>query len=135
MAQGGFGVVFKVSVSSTLTAVADVLEAGFPEFERMVAEATGHDAAGGYAKFVSTGKRKLNEFTIKVAWSKNVTTHAAMRTAFDSETPLAMSIADPDAEETIAFDGLITKVARAGEQEDVYVAEITIQPTGQPTIS
>lgn len=135
MVQGGFGVVLKIDVGTVLTAVTKVVDVGFPEFEKILAESTAHDSAGGYAEFVATGKRRLNEFTCTLTWDTAESTHAAMVTAFDSDAAVSFSVNDPDAIETISFEGHIRTIGRISEQEDAYKAEVAIQPTGQPTIA
>jgi len=135
MVQGGFGVDLKIDVGTVLTAITHVVDVGFPEFEKLLAESTGHDSAGGYAEWVATGKRKLNGFTCTLTWDTNEATHAAVVTAFDSDAPVSFSINDPDADETIAFEGHIRTIGRISEQEDAYKAEVAIQPTGQPVIT
>lgn len=134
--EGGFGLSLKITVGTSLTAVTFLLEGEIPEFERFVAEATPHNATGGWAKFVGTGKRKLNEFKVTLGWDSDETTHAAMVTAFDSDSSVNMSVISPDGtDETIAFAAFITKMGRISEQEDAYKCEVTIQPTGKPTIT
>lgn len=135
-AEGGFGLQVKITVGTSLTAIAYMVEGEVPEFERFVAEATPHSATGGWAKFVSTGKRKMNEFKVTLAWDSDDTTHGAIRTAFDSETAVNMSVISPDgSDETIAFGAFITKIGLVAEQEDYYKADVSIQPTGKPTIT
>ena len=135
-AEGGFGLQVKITVGTTLTAIVYLVEGEIPEFERFVAEATPHSATGGWAKFVSTGKRKLNEFKITLAWDKGDTSHAAIHTAFDAETAVNMNVTSPDgSDEVIAFSAFITKIGRVAEQEDYYKCEVSIQPTGKPTIT
>ena len=133
--QGGFGAVLKVMISTTLTVVTNLKEVEFPVFEKILAEATGHDATGGWTTYVDTGKRKLNSFKVKLGWDKSATTHAAMLTAFTATTALSMSVQDPAATEIIAFSGFIQKVGRVAEQEEEYVCNVEIQPTGAPTIT
>jgi hypothetical protein len=134
MVQGGFGVILSIDVGTVLTAVTKVMDVGFPEFEKILAESTAHDSAGGYYEAVATGKRKLNEFTCTLTWDTAQATHAAVVTAFDSDAAVSFSIQDPDGDETISFEGHIRTVGRIAEQEDVYKAEVAIAPTGQPTI-
>lgn len=135
-AEGGFGLQVKITVGTALTAIAYMVEGEIPEFERFVAEATPHSATGGWAKFVSTGKRKLNEFKVTLAWDSDDTTHGAIRTAFDAETSVNMNVISPDGtDETIAFAAFITKIGLIAEQEDYYKCEVSIQPTGKPTIT
>lgn len=135
MTQGGFGVDLKIDVGTVLTTVTKVMEIGFPEFEKILAESTGHDSAGGYAEHVATGKRRLNEFEVTLAWDNNEATHANIRTLFDSDAAASCSIADPDGDETIAFEAHIRLVAMESDQEDVLKTRVAIQPTGQPTIT
>lgn len=134
--EGGFGLSVKITVGTSLTAFTYMIEGEIPEFERFIAEATPHSSTGGWAVFVSTGKRKMNEFKVTLGWDSDEATHAAVRTAFDAEAPVNMSVVSPDGtDETIAFAALITKIGLITEQEDYYKAEVTIQPTGKPTIT
>jgi predicted secreted protein len=133
--QGGYGLVIKLEIAASLTAIAHVLEADFPEFEKLLAEVTAHDSPSGYAEYISTGKRKLGEFTMTLLWDADAATHAAIVAAFNSDATINMSVQDPDGVEVISFAAHVTKVGRQAEQEEGYQAEITIQPTGVPTIS
>lgn len=132
--QGGFGALLKINTGS-LTTIAGVMETDFPEFEKLVAESTGHDATSGYATWVATGKRQLNEFTATLAWDDTQATHAAIVTAFAADTVVGMSIQDPDGQEIIAFSAHVVKVNRISAQDDILKAEITFQPTGAPSIT
>lgn len=133
--QGGFGVVLKIMVSTTLTAVAKVLDVDFPKFKKFVAENTGHDATSGWYTAISTGKRRLEPFQATLEWDSVAATHAAIQTAFDSDAAVSMSIEDPDGVEVIAFSGIIEEIERVGKQEDTYKAVVLIHPTGAPTIT
>lgn len=132
--QGGFGLVLKINTGS-LTTVVDVLESDFPEQEKVVAENTAHDSSGGYAEYVATGKRRLSEFTATLAWDDTAATHAALLTNLAADTSVGFSIQDPDGQEVIAFSGHVTMIKRISDQEETYKAEVTIQPTGAPTIT
>lgn len=133
--QGGYGLTIKIQVSATLTTIVHVLEADMPEFEKVLAEVTAHDSAGGYAEHIATGKRKINEFEMTLLWDKAAATHAAVIAAFNSDSPVNMSVADPDGAETIAFSAHVYKMGRVSEQEEGYQCKVSIQPTGQPTIT
>ena len=135
MVQGGFGVVLSIDVGTVLTALTKVVDTPFPEFEKMLAESTTHDSTGGYYESVATGKRRLNEFEVTLTWDTAQATHAAVVTAFESDAAVSFSIADPNGEETITFEGHLRTIGRVSEQEDVYKAMVGISPTGQPTIS
>ena len=132
---GGFGLVVKISISSTLTAITEVIEGEIPEFEKFIAEMTPHSATGGYATHVATGKRKMNEFKLTLGWDSDDSTHAAIIAAFDSNDAVNMSVVSPAADETIAFAAHITKLGRISAQEDGYKCDVTIQPTGAPNIT
>jgi predicted secreted protein len=136
MAQtGGFGCIVRINITATLTVIADVVELKFPEFERTVADITAHDSTNGWAEYIATGMRKMSEFTMTVVWDDGATTHAALLTNFNSATSVNMNIQDPLGQEVIAFAAFITKIARSGEMDDAFKAEITVQPTGAPTIT
>ncbi len=134
-AIGGMGLLVKIDISATLTTIASMIEGEIPEFEKFLAEATPHNATSGYAQFVATGKFKMNEFKVTLAWDKDDSTHAAIRTAFNSTSAVSMSVVSPGSDETIAFSAFINKLGRVAEQEDYYKCEVTITPTGAPTIS
>lgn len=133
--QGGYGVVLKIMVSTTLTAVANLKDIDFPKFTKFVAESTAHDSTSGYYTAVATGKRRLEPFTATLGWDDSDTTHAAIVTAFDSDAAVSMSIEDPGGAEVIAFSAHIEAISRIAKQEDEYVAEVSIHPTGAATIT
>ena len=134
MTQGGFGTTVKIKVTSTLIAITHAQEVEFPEFEKILATVTGHDAPGGYEEIIATGKRKLNSFKLKLTWDISEVTHAAVMAAFNSDETVDMSVEDPDSDEVIAFAAHVFKVGRVAEQEEGYVCEVEIQPTGIPVI-
>ena len=135
--EGGMGVQVKITVGTSLTAIAEVQEGSeMPKFKKFLAEATPHSATGGWAKMVATGKRKAEPFKVVLAWDSDDTTHAAIATAFDSENPVNMAVVSPDgSDETISFSAHIEEIARIPGQEDYYKAEVMIHPTGKPTIT
>ena len=133
--QGGMGVDFKIDVSSTLTVIAHLLDVDDLEFEKFLAEMTGHDASGGYAEWVDTGKRKINPLSCTIGWDDSESTHAEIISVFDATSAVDMSIEDPGGTEIVAFSAHIQKMGRVYKQEDGYKAKVTIQPTGAPTIT
>lgn len=135
--QGGFGLKVKIMVSTTLTAIADLLDADFPTMEKVLAEMTAHPTSGatGWDVAVDTGKRKSSEFMMELGWDDTVATHAAIQTAFDATTAVSMSIEDPEGSEVIAFSAHIRSIQRIGKQEDGYKARVMVKPTGAPTIT
>ena len=47
--QGGYGLKCKITVGTTLTAIANVLDCEFPKFIKVVKEFTAHDADTGWS--------------------------------------------------------------------------------------
>mgnify|MGYP000894144957 CR=1 FL=1 len=132
---GGFGLIVKIDIASTLTAITYLLDGELPKFKKFLAEATPQNAAGGYAVRVATGKRSLESFKVTLGWDSDETTHAAVLAAFDSDSPVNMSVISPGTDETIAFSAHIEEIGRVTKDEDAYKAEIVITPTGAPTIT
>lgn len=134
--QGGFGVKLKITPpAGVATIVAHLLDIGFPEFSKFIAESTGHDSPGGYYEAIASGKRRVQPFTATIGWDIALATHQAMVDAFDSNLPLTFSVEDPLGLEVISFSGHVEKVNRMTKQEDTYKAEVTIHPTGTPSIT
>ena len=131
--QGGFGSVFKIKVTSTLTAVTHATDIKWPEFEKMLVDVTAHDSPGGMAEWIATGKRKMNSFEVTLAWSKDDATHAAILAAYNADPAVAMSVQDPDGDEVISFNGHVQKLGRVTEQDGYMQMKVTIQPTGLGT--
>ena len=132
---GGYGVLVKIDITATPTIISYLIDTEIPEFEKIMAEATPQNATSGYAVHVATGKRKLGEFKMTLGWDKDEATHAAVKTAFDSNSPVNFNIVTPGTDENIAFSAHVVKMGRVAEQEDFYKCEITVQPTGAPTIT
>lgn len=135
MVQGGFGVDVKIDVGTVVTALTKILDMDYPDLVKVLAESTTHDSTSGYAEHIATGKRKVEAFPATLAWDTSEATHAAVVTAFDSDAAVSFTIADPDGDETLAFEGHLARMKRESKQEDVYKCEVEIQPTGVVTIS
>jgi hypothetical protein len=130
-------VVFKVMITTTLTAVANLLDIDFPEQTKELADNTPHPSNGvtGYRSWIDSGVRSLSEFTAVLGWDDASATHAALVTAFDATTALSMSIEDPAGNEVIAFSGFVRSIGRVAKIGDGYKCNVVIQPTGAPTIT
>jgi len=133
--SGGLGVIVKITVSAALTAIANVEKVEFPKFQRGLKEITAHDSTGGWAEYLSTGKRELGSFGMTLTWDKAEATHAAILTAFNAETPVNMSIQDPKGAEIIAFSAFIKTIDRVSDLETAYQCKVEVQPTGVPAIT
>ncbi len=135
MTIGGFGLKVKIKISSTMTIIASLLDGEIPEFEKILAEMTSHQSTSGYAVYVASGKRKMNEFKCTLGWDSDEATHAAILTVFDSNSPVDMCVVSPDGtDEVISFSAHISKIGRVSQQEDGYKAEVSVQPTASPTL-
>lgn len=132
--QGGYGVVTKIYTSS-LTTIANVMDVDFPKFMKFIAESTGHDSTSGYYTAVASGKRRVEPFTMVLAWDDAQATHAQIVTSFAADTSVAMSIQDPDGQEIIAFSAHIEEIERESRQDGVLQATVLVHPTGAPTIT
>jgi hypothetical protein len=136
--QGSTGVRLKITISSTLTAIVNLLDApNFPEQVKFLADMTPHPTTGTttYTKMVDSGMRQLTSFTVTLGWDASDSTHAAVMAAFDGTDPVGMSIEDPAGGEVIGFDAFIEKVGRVSALKDGYKASVMITPTGSPTIT
>ena len=136
MTIGGFGLQVKITVATNLTAIVNVLEGSeLPKFKKFIAEATPHSSTGGWAVRIATGKRSAESFKVVLGWDSDEATHAAVLTAFDSDSPVNMAVVSPGADETISFAAHIEEIGRISPQEDAYTAEVMVTPTGKPTIT
>jgi len=135
MVQGGYGLDIKIDVGTVLTSLTLIMDGDYPALVKVLAESTTHDSTSGYAEHVATGKRTVEAFNCTLAWDTAEATHAAVVTAFDSDAAFSFSVADPDGDETLAFEAHVSRMKRESKQEDVYKCEVEIQPTGVVTIS
>lgn len=133
--RGGFGLQIKIDIAATPTVIVDVLEGDIAKFVKVLAEMTGHNAAGGYAVHVATGKRRVESFNMTLGWDADEATHAAVLAAFDSAAAVDMEVVTPGADETLAGLAHVYEIGRVSEQEDGFKAEVAIQPTGQWTVT
>lgn len=130
-AQGGYGIPLKLNG----TTIVGVREVDFPRFMKFIAESTAHDSAGGYYEAVATGKRRIETIQATLFWDTDEATHAAVLAAFNSDAASQFSIADPDGDEVIEFNAHVEAINRISQQEEAYVAEVDIHPTGTATIT
>lgn len=132
---GGFGLQVKIQSGTNLVAITYMIAGELPKFKKFIAEATPQSATGGWAKRVATGKRSLESFKVTLGWDSDETTHAALVTAFDSDSSVNMSVVSPGSDETIAFAAHIEELGRIAEDEDYFKCEVMITPTGKPTVT
>lgn len=131
MSQGGYG----LTLTMNGTTVVNVREADFPSFMKFISESTSHGSAGGYYEAVATGKRRLEPMSVVLIWDQAQATHNAMITAFNADASQQFTIADPDGDETIEFNAHVERLGRVSRQEETYIANVDIHPTGTATIT
>lgn len=135
--QGGYGVELKIATTapSTPVAVAKVLDVDFPAQTLELADITNHASTDGYREFIATGVRELGEFQATLLWDDSQATHAKMLTVLGTTSSVLMSIQDPADQEIIKFQAFIRQISRVAKLNDAYKAQVTIRPTGKPTIT
>lgn len=134
--QGGYGLDLKMDLgTASLVTVAKVLDIDFPEQKSFVAEKTSHGSTGGYYEAIATGKKRLMPMTLKLGWDQLDAGHAEILTVFGTGVATDISIEDSLAQEVIAFKVIVESIGRVSPQEDLYVADVMLHPTGAPTIS
>lgn len=132
---GSFGAVFKITVSTTLTAVTKMLDVTWPKQVAETADNTPHDATSGYRTFLKTGVFELQPHQVTLEWLDTEATHAAILTALASTDAVACSIEDADGNEVIAYDAHIVGLDRVTALSDVFKGVVDVRPTGEPTIT
>ena len=133
--QGAFGTEVKIDISTTLTVIAKVEAAAWPNQTAMIAEVTTHDSAQGYYEAIATGKKRLEGFTLGLIFDAAEATHAEILLALGDGEKKPFEVSDPQAQETILFDAFIESVERVSDQDQALKANVTIHPSGAPTIS
>ena len=132
---GSFGTVFKITVSTTLTAVTKILDITWPKQTAETADKTTHDSTSGYREFLKTGVFALEPHTMKLEWDDDAATHAAILSALTTTTAVTCSIEDVNGDEVIEYSAHIVGLQRVTAISGVFEADVDIQPTGAPTIT
>lgn len=133
--SGGFGVLLKITISASLTTIAQLKDVDFPEQVAKTVDVTTHDSASGYVEKIKTGLFELTPFTATLVWDDSTVSHTGIIAAFSATTPVTMNIVTPNAGETIAFSGSVTKLSRESKQDGALMCKVEITPTGAPTIT
>ena len=133
--KGGFGVLLKITISASLTTIAQMKDVAFPEQVASTVDVTTHDSSSGYTERIKTGLRDLTPFEATLIWDDSIASHTGVVAAFDATDPVTMNIVTPGAEETIAFSGMVTKLSRESKMDGALTCKVQITPTGAPTIT
>jgi hypothetical protein len=133
--SGGFGAVWKITVTSTLTTVANVEDIEFPTTENELDEITAHDSPGGYEEFVATGIKRSGEFQATLTWDVAEATHAELVDLQVSGASNAMTLATPGTAESLAFTGIVRNIERQSPIGEALRAVVTIKVNGAIVIT
>ena len=136
MAQsGGYGVRLRIGEELSEVIIVHVDEIDELQLTKFISEATGHDSAGGYYEAVATGKFRIQPFNVGIWWDSNEASHIALITSFNGLTSDRFEWLDPAGGETIVFRAFVEMIGRVTLQEGTYRANLTLHPTGEPTIT
>lgn len=133
--SGGYGVQLKITISASLTLIAQLKDIDIPEQVAKTVDVTTHDSSSGYAEKIKTGLKELTPFTATLVWDDSIASHTGVVAAFDATAPVTMNIITPSTAETIAFSGMVTKLSRESKQDGALMCKVEITPTGAPTIT
>jgi predicted secreted protein len=133
--SGGFGLIYKINIVSTLTTIPKVIEGTLPGRELVMAEVTAHDSTGGYKEQIASGKRSLGEWDFTVLWNSTDATHQAVLTAFKAAAPTNSSVTKPGATEIVTMSTHYTKMKVTTDIEDGVKIQWTCKGTGAPTVT
>lgn len=131
------GAIFKVSVASTLTTVPGVQSFDYARGSADRIDATSHDSAGNRKEYVA-GLIDPPAFQVPIIWDNKVSdgsaVHAAIEAAYKAGTAIGCSVTTADAK-VYAFDALITEMTLGNPVDGIFLATITVQPTGAETVT
>jgi hypothetical protein len=127
---GGFGATATIGGTS----ITKIIEIEFPEVETPDIDVTAHDASSGYTERMKPGTKKLTgPARIKKLWDDTLAAEIAIETHFGVATSAAFVLSDGG--ETFTFSGFVESIEQFMEQDEGYVGEIIILPTGAITFS
>lgn len=132
---GGLGVQFKITITASLTLIAQAEDIEIPEQEAMTTEVTTHDSASGYAEFIKTGLFRLSKFNVTLIWDDSIASHTGVLAALAATASVTMTVTTPATAEVISFSGFVTKLGRESKKDNALRCKVEIQPTGVPTIT
>lgn len=143
--DGGFGVGFKigdgaVASSPSYTSIAQVESWNGMGIAAVMAEATAHDATGGYRRKKPSGLFEVDNIELGLVFDISEATHAnasgGLLHAQLNKTLLAYQIVLPDTgNTTFTFDAYVQKFMITSVKEEVIKATVTLEIDGQPTLS
>jgi len=119
--------------------VADVMDIGGPKWARVALDATSHDAVDGWQRYIP-GLKAGGEVTFDVLYDPGEDTQGdlvgeLMYGLASAAGRVHMRIVFPDGASTWAFDGIVLDFSSSFPVADMVKAAVTIQLTGQPTLT
>jgi len=129
----GFGSVYKIDVSASLTLMVKVESCGPITWEKVLDEVTTHDSTGGYKEMADTGKRMVNPFDVVLIWDQAQATHDAVRDAFVGTSAVTWYSGSATGGDTLQTEMFVHKMELSMAQDKINRLKLTVQPTGAPT--
>ncbi len=127
--SGGFGAAATIGGTS----ITKIIELEAPEIEMPAVDVTAHDATSGYTERMKPGVKKTGPARIKKLWDDTLAAEIAIETHFATTTSAAFVLTVGN--ETYSFSGFVESIEQFIDQENGYMGEIVIQPTGAITIA
>jgi predicted secreted protein len=127
------GIQFKINS----TTIAEVLDFEGPGIENELIETTSHSTSGGYKTYI-TGTKDNAEIKFDISYVPTESTHNASTGLLkfaDSGEAVTWAVVWPDAGGTTwSGNGLVMSFTPKAAIEDQLMAEVTVKPTGAPTL-
>lgn len=126
---GGYGAAATIGGTS----ITKIIEIEAPEIEMPSADVTAHDATSGYTERLKPGVKKTGPARIKKLWDDTLAAEIAIESHFGTTTSAAFVLTVGT--ETYTFSGFIESIEQFIDQEQGYMGEIIILPTGAITVA
>lgn len=127
--SGGFGATATIGGTS----ITKIIEIELPEISSPAVDVTAHDASGGYTERLKPGGINTGPARIKKLWDDTVAAEIAIEAHFALNTSAAFVLFDGT--DTFTFSGFVESIEQFIDQEQGYMGEIIILPTGVITIT
>lgn len=140
-AISSFGTLLKMgdgASSETFATIAELRDITPPELSSDIEDVTSHSSTGGYEEVLPDGVLKTGEVTFEINYVPTATTHnatAGLIKDWKNKTKRNFQLVFSDGGgSTWAFAAYVTKVAPKAPVKGILRADVTLKPTGQPTL-
>lgn len=133
MADGAFGAIWRIDISSTMTVVPGLEDMEMPYKKNHKVETTNHGSSGGYQEYFYTGFKEQPTVKMKLQWDASNTVHKQLNT-LDQTPALTDMEFESAAGEVISVPCIVEVIKRMNPLKGIVQAEVEIQPSGAPTI-